>query len=171
MTRLDLVRATALVDAAAQPVFRGRVEEVSGVLVSAHGVPAAVGELCSIRRGDGTQVDAEVVGFRGAATLLMPHGDVAGIAPAQEVVALGRSFTVPVGNFLLGRTLDGFGKPLDGLGELSRRETRPVRADAPDPLSRPLIDQPLQTGVRAIDGLNTLGKGQRLGIFAGSGGF
>ncbi len=169
MTRLDLARATALVDAAAQPVFRGRVEEVSGVLVSAHGVPAAVGELCSIRRGDGTQVDAEVVGFRGAATLLMPHGDVAGIAPAQEVVALGRSFTVPVGNFLLGRTLDGFGKPLDGLGELSRRETRPVRADAPDPLSRPLIDQPLQTGVRAIDGLNTLGKGQRLGIFAGSG--
>ncbi len=169
MTRLDLARASAVVDAAAQPVFRGRVEEVSGVLVSAHGVPAAVGELCRIHRGDGTQTDAEVVGFRGNATLLMPHGDVAGIAPMQEVVALGRSFCVPVGGFLLGRTLDGFGKPIDGLGELPRRETRPVRADAPDPLSRPLIDQPLQTGVRAIDGLNTIGKGQRLGNFAGSG--
>lgn len=169
MTRLDLPRAVSLVDSAAQPVFRGRVEEVSGVLVSAHGVPAAVGELCRIRRGDGTQVDAEVVGFRGNATLLMPHGDVAGIAPAQEVVALGRSFSVPVGDFLLGRTLDGFGKPIDGQGELSRRDCRPVRADAPDPLSRPLIDRPLQTGVRAIDGLATIGKGQRLGIFAGSG--
>jgi flagellum-specific ATP synthase len=99
----------------------------------------------------------------------MPHGDVAGIAPMQEVVALGRPFTVPVGNELLGRLLDGLGRPLDGGPALRSRERRPARIEAPDPMRRPAIDEPLQTGVRVIDGLNTLGRGQRLGIFAGSG--
>ena len=155
--------------------FRGAVERVSGMLVEAAGVPAAMGELCRIDRGRLGSIDAEVVGFRGTSTLLMPHGDPAGISPMQAVTALDESFSVEVGQHLLGRTLDGFGKPLAGsTGPSDARasahaERRMVQAEAPSALERPAIETPLQTGVRAIDGLNTIGKGQRLGIFAGSG--
>jgi flagellum-specific ATP synthase len=168
---------TAHVRAAAAPYYRGRVDIVSGVLVEALGVPAAMGELCRIRSGasarDGgrgpAEIDAEVVGFRGNATLLMPHGDLQGVAPLQPVIALRRPFSVPVGDALLGRVLDGFGAPLDGRPAGPARELRNVRASAPSPLERQPIDEPLRTGVRAIDGFATLGRGQRLGIFAGSG--
>lgn len=165
----DLARAKERIRAAARPIFRGRVDIVSGVMVEALGVPAAIGEVCRIDLGRAGLVDAEVVGFRGSSTLLMPHGDLAGVAPMQPVVALGRPFCVPVGDALLGRMLDGFGRPLDGRGPLERGDSRNVRAAAPDPFGRKEIDEPLQTGVRAIDGLNTLGRGQRIGIFAGSG--
>ncbi|MBK7878569.1 MAG: FliI/YscN family ATPase [Planctomycetes bacterium] len=166
---LDAKRFTKEIHAGCQPVYRGRVDIVSGVMIEAAGIPAAMGELCRIERGRLGPIHAEVVGFRGASTLLMPHGDIAGIAPMQEVTALGRPFTAPVGNELLGRILDAFGKPLDGGPPLTHVDERPVRRDAPDPLDRPAIDEVLQTGVRVIDGLATIGRGQRLGIFAGSG--
>ncbi len=166
---LDLEAAKARIRSGARPIFRGRVDIVSGVMVEAIGVPAAIGEVCRIDRGRHGFVDAEVVGFRGSSTLLMPHGDLAGIAPMQSVVALGRPFSVPVGEMLLGRMVDGFGRPLDGGAEFGRAERRSVRADAPEPMRRAKIDEPLQTGVRAIDGFNTLGRGQRIGIFSGSG--
>ncbi len=170
---LDLERCRRAIGEAAAPHFRGRVENVSGVMIEATGVPAAIGELCRIRRGPvdspDALVDAEVVGFRGASTLLMPHGDIVGIAPNQPVIALKRPFCVPVGRELLGRMLDGFGDPIDAGPRIPELELRNVRADSPDPLSRKPIDEPLQTGVRAIDGFATLGRGQRLGIFAGSG--
>jgi len=110
------------------------------------GVPAAHGELCRIERGDLGPIDAEVVGFRGLSTLLMPHGDLTGIAPLQVVVALGRTFAIPVGNELLGRLVNGFGQPMDGGPPLLSQTLREVRRPAPDPLSRPSIDDPLQTG-------------------------
>ncbi len=166
---LDLARCQELVRSALRPVYRGQVDIVSGVLVEARGVPAAVGELCRIQRDAGGPLDAEVVGFRGASTLLMPHGDLDGVAPGALVTALGRPFEMQVGGALLGRILDGFGRPIDRGAELEGCELRSVRAPAPDPLSRTPIAEPLQTGVRAIDGLATLGRGQRLGIFAGSG--
>ncbi len=167
---LELERCRAAIEAAARPLWRGRVDIVSGVLVEARGVPAAMGEMCRIRRGRGGPIDAEVVGFRGASTLLMPHGDLDGIGPRQVVTALGRSFAVPVGDALLGRVLDGFGAPIDGGRALPPRlEQRGVRRDAPDPLLRRPIDTPLCTGLRVIDGMATLGRGQRMGIFAGSG--
>lgn len=166
---LDWERCRAQIAAGAAPLFRGRIEQVSGVLVEAAGVPAAVGEMCRIRRSAHQSIDAEVVGFRGTTTLLMPHGDVAGIAPMQEVTALGRPFVLHVGDELLGRTIDGYGHAIDGGAPLAMRDARPVRGPSPDPLNRPPIDRPLQTGVRAIDGLNTLGRGQRIGIFSGSG--
>lgn len=168
MSAVDFDRCTTHIAAGAKPLFRGRIEQVSGVLVEAVGIPAAVGEMCRIRRGTAEFIDAEVVGFRGATTLLMPHGDVAGIAPMQEVTVLGRSFVLHVGDELLGRTLDGYGCAIDGGAPIQTRETRTVRGSSPDPLDRPAIDRPMQTGVRAIDGLNTLGRGQRIGIFAGS---
>ncbi len=167
---LDLEACRAHIRVASAPHFRGRVELVSGVIVEAAGVPAAVGELCRIDRGAAGPITAEVVGFRGATTLLMPHGDVAGIGPQQVVTALGTPFTVAVGPELKGRVVDGFGVPLDGGGRLSPAcQRRPARAEAPPALSRRPISEPLQTGVRAIDGLLTLGRGQRLGIFSGSG--
>ena len=166
---LDLSKCSAAIREAAKPVFRGRIDIVSGVLVEAVGVPAALGEMCRIDRGARGKIDAEVVGFRGTSTLLMPHGDLDGIAPRQVVTALHRPFSIPVGNSLLGRIIDGFGKPLDGLPPIVAEKTLSVRRNAPEPLERPAIVEPLQTGVRAIDALNTVGRGQRLGIFAGSG--
>jgi FliI/YscN family ATPase len=167
---LDLERARAEIRVGARPVWRGRVDQVSGVLVEAVGVPAAMGELCRIERGALGPVDAEVVGFRGASTLLMPHGSLDGIAPRQAVIALGRPFAMRTGPELLGRVLDGFGTPIDGGARLpSSMHRARVRGDAPPPLERAAIQRPLTTGVRAIDGTCLLGRGQRLGIFSGSG--
>ena len=96
-----------LVEDTIQPLYEGRVEVVSGVMVEATGVPAALGELCRIHRTGADAVEAEVVGFRDGRTLLMPHGELRGIAPEQRVTALRRSFEAPVGDSLLGRVLDG----------------------------------------------------------------
>lgn len=167
MIDLDLCREA--IQHGARPVYRGRIDIVSGVIVEAVGVPAALGDMCRIDRGTRGRIDAEVVGFRGNRTLLMPHGDLDGIAPQQLVTALHRSFSIPVGDSLLGRVVDGFGKPMDGGHHLRAQEARGVRRPAPDPLGRPAIDEPLQTGVRSIDALNSVGRGQRLGIFSGSG--
>lgn len=167
---LDFERARAAIRAGARPVWRGRVHQVSGVIVEAAGVPAAMGELCRIERGPLGSVDAEVVGFRGATTLLMPHGNLEGIAPRQTVLALGRPFSIRTGPELLGRVLDGFGAPMDrGARLASTMPLARVRNEAPPPLERTPIDRPLATGVRAIDATCMLGRGQRLGIFSGSG--
>jgi flagellum-specific ATP synthase/type III secretion protein N (ATPase) len=158
------------VRAGARAVWRGRVDKVSGVLVEAAGVPAALGELCRIERGALGPIEAEVIGFRGSTTLLMPHGDLEGIAPHQPVLALGRPFAIKAGPELLGRVLDGFGLPIDGGARLPAGMPRlRVRGAAPAPLARVAIDRPLATGVRAIDGTCLLGRGQRLGIFSGAG--
>lgn len=166
---LDLESCRKHILAGAAPVYRGRVDRVSGVLVEAIGVPAALGEICRLDRGSLGTVDAEVIGFRGSTTLLMPHGDLEGIAPNQPVTSLGRPFALPVGSELLGHIVDGFGALMDGSKPLALRQLRPVRSGAPDPLKRGHIDQALQTGVRVIDGLSTIGRGQRMGIFSGSG--
>ena len=150
-------------------VFQGRVEVVSGVLVEATGVPAALGELCRIHRGAAGHIDAEVVGFRNGSTLLMPHGELEGVAPKQLVTSLDRSFRIPCSDKLLGRVVDGYGHPIDDGPALPVDNLRAVRQPAPGPLSRTPIDEPLQTGVRVIDSLLTIGRGQRMGIFAGSG--
>lgn len=171
---LEIAPETFQADIAAATTahYRGTVSRVSGMLVEAVGIPAAVGEICRINRGYHGGIDAEVVGFRGPNTLLMPFGDLYGIAPKQTVTSLGRSFSINVGPHLLGASLDGFGRPLPGVQippTHPRAVTLPVHRDPPPALTRPLIREAMPTGVRAIDGLNTLGKGQRLGIFAGSG--
>ncbi|MCB0176583.1 MAG: flagellar protein export ATPase FliI [Anaerolineae bacterium] len=157
-------------------VRQGRVTQVVGLTIEAQGLQAQIGELCYImpeeiepRRGDQKQIPAEVMGFRDARTLLMPLGEMHGIGPGSMVQASGAMFKVPVGRALLGRVLDGLGRPIDGKGPIYPQTTYPVAASAPPPLGRIKISQPLETGVRAIDGLLTVGKGQRMGIFAGSG--
>jgi flagellum-specific ATP synthase len=169
---LDFERCAEHIEVGARPYWRGLVDVVSGVMIEATGLPAAMGEVCRIQRGAAGPIDAEVVGFRGTTTLLMPHGHLEGIAPNQEVTALGAPFTVGVGDELLGRVIDGFGLPLDDVTDKSITnlpERRLVRQDAPTPLDRTPITEILTTGVRSIDAAITLGQGQRLGIFAGSG--
>ncbi len=149
----------------------GTVTGVVGLIIQSRGPRAMVGELCWLSPGDGSRVGlwAEVVGFREKQVLLMPLGSLEGISPGWEVRATGATHPVAVGDELLGRVLDGLGRPADGLGPLAPSARYPVNADPPDALRRKRITDPLSTGVRAIDGLLTVGKGQRIGIFAGSG--
>ncbi len=148
----------------------GRVTRLVGLVVEAVGMDVGVGELCRISSlTDDYSVLAEVVGFHERGVLLMPLGELAGLHPGSSVQPLGRSFGVDVGPRMLGRVLNGLGHPIDGKGKLDAKERVPLTAEPPHPLERQLIDEPLITNVRAIDGPLTIGKGQRVGIFAGSG--
>lgn len=147
----------------------GRVEKVIGLTIEARGPSARIGEVCVIRSGDGQESLCEVVGFRQDLVLLMPLGPIEGLAPGSLVQSTGDSLQIRVGDDLLGRVVGGLGEPIDSLGPLTGREWARIHRDPPSPLARPRIDTPLATGVRAIDGLLTLGVGQRVGLFAGSG--
>jgi flagellum-specific ATP synthase len=151
-------------------VRRGRVTQVIGLTIEAQGLHAQIGELCYIVSEEGqAEIAAEVMGFRDDRTLLMPLGEMRGIGPGSAVRASDSFFTIPVGDALLGRVLDGLGHPIDGKGPLLCPAAYPAAGAAPPPLGRMPIGQPLVTGIRAIDGFLTVGKGQRIGIFAGSG--
>lgn len=146
----------------------GRVTDVRGALFEAQGLAVGVGEQCLVGTGSAT-IPAEVVGFHGGRTLLMPQGDSSGIAPGTRVVATGRPADIGVGPGLLGRVIDAFGRPLDDKGPIAVLERRRVRGRPPAALTRRRIDGVLETGVKAIDTGLTLAKGQRVGLFAGSG--
>lgn len=148
----------------------GTVVEVVGLSVEARGPASRVGELCAISRGpEHAPIMAEVVGFRDDRVLLLPLGGAAHIEPGARVTALGTELQVPVGAALLGRVLDAVGTPMDDRGPLRAEDLRPARAAAPPPLRRRRVCEPLWVGVRSVDALLTCGKGQRLGIMAGSG--
>lgn len=147
----------------------GRVAQVVGLVVEAQGPSARIGDVCYIERADAEMVPAEVVGFRNSRLLLMPLGPMKGVRAGDLVRGAGACLHVPVGNELLGRTLDGLGRPIDALGPLHTAIRYPVLAGPPHPLNRKLIERPFVTGVRALDGCLTLGIGQRVGIFSGSG--
>lgn len=154
----------------AQTIQRcGIVRESRGLLVESRGPQASIGEICLIDLGERRKVMCEVVGFHDKHLLLMPLGDLEGIAPGLRVTATGDAFKVKVGPRLLGRVLDGFGRPIDGRGPLESTVTLPLSGEKINPLVRNRIADPLWTQVRAIDGAITIGKGQRIGIFAGSG--
>lgn len=149
---------------------RGRVVQLIGLVIESEGPLCAVGEVCRIEsaRHDGSTL-AEVVGFRNHHVLLMPLGEVRGIHPGSEVIALGSPLKVGVGEGLLGRVIDSLGRPLDGLGPLNAERQVSANLLPPHPLKRQRISQVFQTGVKAIDTFTPCGRGQRLGIFAGSG--
>jgi type III secretion protein N (ATPase) len=151
---------------------RGRLVEVLGTTLRVTGIAARIGETCEvIDPATGESVLAEVVGMSGHATILTPLGDTRGLSADAEVVLRGGETSVPYGAALLGRVLDGRGRPIDGKGELPKGlATTPLHAPAPQPMERTLIDSALETGIRAIDTLLTLGDGQRMGVFAAAGG-
>lgn len=151
-------------------VTYGRVSRVVGLLVEATGVDAAVGDLCRIQTLTGARrVEGEVVGFHEDRVLIMPYGGIEGLQAGSAVDVVGGAATIGVGQGLLGRVIDARGVPLDGLGPIRAERFRSLAAVPLNPLRRKRIDERLGTGVRAIDGTLTLGRGQRVGIFAGSG--
>jgi ATP synthase in type III secretion protein N len=142
------------------------VTEVTGLVVRASVPGVRVGEIVTL---EGSALAAEVVGFRGDEAVLMPLGEAAGIGPDSLVTATGRPLSISVSDAVLGRVLDGLGRPIDGGGPIAGAVPWPVERPAPDPLSRRRVTRPLALGVRALDGLLTVGEGQRVGLFAGSG--
>ncbi len=147
----------------------GKVTKVVGLTIESEGPQTHVGALCYVRARQGKPVLAEVVGFRDKRVLLMPIGDMNGIGPGSLVTAADRELEVGVGESLLGRVLDGLGRPMDDKGPVRVQAYYPVSSMPPNPMTRPRIQQILPLGVKCIDGLLTVGKGQRMGIFAGSG--
>lgn len=148
----------------------GRVTRVVGLVLEATGLEVGLGALCRITsHSRDHSVLAEVVGFHERGVLLMPLGEMDGLHSGAIVQPLGRTFGVDVGPGMLGRVLNGLGHPIDGKGKFDVIARVPLSAEPPNPLERQTIDRPLETGVRALDGLLTIGRGQRVGIFAGSG--
>ncbi len=167
----------------------GRLTRINGLVMEAAGIKLPLGSSCSIQAPSGRMVEAEVVGFAGEKLYMMPSEDVYGLAPGALVTAfeslptmlragdrlpqlrrhIDRAKHTPVGDALLGRVIDGNGKPLDGLGPLETKQSRSLQSRPVNPLSRAPIEHSLDVGVRAINALLTVGSGQRLGLFAGSG--
>lgn len=147
----------------------GRVTQVVGLLIEATGPRNPVGDVCNIMTPSGP-MPCEIVGFRRDSILLMPLINTEGIRQGAEVIPTGTPLTAPAGEELLGRLLDGLGNPIDGKGELPTSMKRvPLNREPPNPFTRPRILKPIPTGVKVLDGLLTIGNGQRIGIFAGSG--
>lgn len=148
----------------------GKVVQVVGLIIEAQVGGVSVGDLCVIKvERENRDAYAEVVGFREGRVLLMPLGSTSGISPGSKVLAAGKPLMVRVGPKVLGRVLGGLGDPIDGKGQIVAEEERPLYADPPDPVKRPRVTEILRVRIRAIDGLLTVGRGQRIGIFAGSG--
>ncbi len=150
--------------------INGKVTDVVGLVIVSTGPNVSLGEICIIIDKNGNEIcKSEVVGFKEAKVLSIALGEVQNISPSCEIISTGKSFTIKVGPGLLGRVLDGLGNPIDGKGDTGCTIEMPIHRNPPNPLTRKRIDTPLQTGVRSIDGLLTIGRGQRMGIFAGSG--
>ncbi len=150
-------------------VVEGKLTRMVGLTLEAVGCRAAVGGCCDVINAGGERIEAEVVGFAGESLYLMPTGDIRGLEPDARVVPSGRMSEATVGDALLGRIIDGSGKPLDGRGPIHSRTRWPLNGESINPLARDPIRQPLDVGIRAINALLSVGRGQRLGLFAGSG--
>jgi len=148
----------------------GRVTRAVGLIVEARGPAVSVGDLCHLSSSCGTKTAMlEVVGFRDNHVLLMPLGQMPPVKSGDTIIAAGVSNRIKVGNELLGRTINSLGQPLDNFGEIKTAESYPLNRPTTNPLERTGIDEALETGIRVIDGLLTIGAGQRIGIFGGSG--
>ena len=140
---------------------RGRVSGIAGRSIEAVGPEVTIGEVCRVHLDTGAMLTAEAVGMKPGRVILMPYGELRGIGVGNEILATGRLAYVEVGDGLLGRVIDAFGAPLDGMPAPRLAASRNLTADPINPLTRPRIDQLLETGVRAIDTLLPLGRGQR----------
>ncbi|MDR2140879.1 MAG: FliI/YscN family ATPase [Deltaproteobacteria bacterium] len=169
MAQSDFNRLLAALKKVPPLALEGRVTKVTGLVIEGDGPAASVGEVCHVFSGPGPGLETEVVGFRDKAIQLMPIGDMTGLTPGSRILASGRPAMVAVGPGLLGRILDGRGRPMDNLAPLEETGTYPVKALPANPLFRSRITKAMDVGVRAINALMTIGQGQRVGIFAGSG--
>ncbi len=165
----SLVRARERMASAADIVVEGTLSRMVGMTLEAVGCEAAVGGRCLVDTAEGRQIEAEVVGFSGDKLFLMPTGDIRGIMPGARVIPTRSDSQIAVGEAMLGRVLDGAGRPLDGKGELRCTERISLTGEPLNPLMRRAIRDPLDVGVRSINALLSVGGGQRIGLFAGSG--
>ena len=170
MSHLSLARYRERLESVETSRAKGKVIQVVGLLIEGSGPGLPVGGICAIEPiHGGAEVSVEVVGFRDGRVLFMPLGEARGISPGSSIRAISEQAEVGVSASMLGRVLDGLGVPMDGGGPIEDITLRPLYAESINPLERPIISEPLDVGVRAINGLVTAGKGQRLGIFSGSG--
>ncbi|WP_146658722.1 FliI/YscN family ATPase [Anaerohalosphaera lusitana] len=165
----DIGRVSAALDKVETLPTKGQIVRVSGTIVESKGPNVGLGELCGIHLDDGNRVLAEVIGFRESKLVLLPLDEINGIRPGNIVTGRAKQRNLKVGPSILGRVLDGLGRPIDGKGPLTGSDERTVENAGVCPLSRKKISEPLSLGIRSIDGMITCGKGQRVGIFAGSG--
>ncbi len=169
---IDLRRYVSAIEQAEAINVRGRVTEVTGLVIKAMVPGVRMGEVCLVHTNAPDPIVTEVVGFKDEAVMLMPLGEAKGIGPDSEVLATGRPFEIKCGYGLLGRVVDGLGRFMDGGPPIEQVEGLapwPVERECPDPMKRMRITEPLAMGIRAIDGMLTVGLGQRIGLFAGSG--
>ena len=169
-TGLSLNKYQSCLDAACTIQANGKVTNIIGLVIEAQGPVSKLGTVCDIyTKGDTHKITAEVLGFRDNRVLMMPLEEIRGIGPGCQVVAKQHRAIVPVGPALLGRVIDGLGNPIDNKGPILAENEYPIYGAPINPLSRKRISQPLDLGIRAINGLLTVGCGQRIGIFSGSG--
>ncbi len=149
----------------------GKVKNIAGIMIEVTGISAKVGDICTIYSADESEntIMSEVVGFKEENVLLMAYGDIKGVSPGSFVQSTGCQLRVPVGDFLVGRTVDATGKPMDDKGDFAPTQFYNVDGTCVNPMDRARITEPMTYGIKAIDGMLTIGKGQRMGIFAGSG--
>ena len=168
---LDISHCIHTLESAHRCKVYGKVSKVVGLIAEGQGIQAPLGAVCHLMPDDPSEepIAAEVVGFRDGACLFMPYGDLRGIRSGSLIRQAEAGPDIPVSNALLGRAVDAFGNPIDNLGGVNIDAFAKLHRDPPNPLERPRIHEPLDVGVRAINGLLTLGKGQRVGIMAGSG--
>lgn len=159
----------AAVDRTEPLCIKGKISSMTGLTVEVNELAAPMGAQCEILARNGQKIFAEVIGFRNDVAVLMPLGDMAGIACGDIVVCASAQIAIPIGKQLLGRVVDGYGEPIDNMGALLCQTRRPIRADRVEPLHRVRIDSAIGTGIRALDAFCTCGSGQRLGIFSGPG--
>ena len=170
MSSISVKKYREKIDQAVVVKCIGQVDKVIGLTIEATAPSGEIGEICYIYNIDETSyIRAEIVGFNNESILLMPYGELQGVGPGSKVLLTNKKFTVSVGLGLIGRILDGFGNPIDGKGHIEVQESASINNLPPHPLNRQRILTPLVLGIRAIDGLLTCGRGQRLGIFSGSG--
>ncbi|MFN7934643.1 MAG: FliI/YscN family ATPase [Bryobacteraceae bacterium] len=169
MSAIDISPYLTAVEQATPVRWTGTVTALVGLLVESAGPAAAIGDFCDVVTSTGRRIRMQVIGFRDGRVLSMPLEEIDGLQLGDRIVARGQEARVGVGPALLGRVLDGFGKPLDGKGPVEASESYELFRQPPGPLEREPIREPLVTGIRAIDSLLPCGKGQRIGLFGGSG--
>lgn len=167
---VDLAKYHQVLEQIAAIRVHGKVNEIIGLVVVGHGPVASIGELCGIFPANSEKpLPAEVVGFKKGMVLLMPLQSIQGLGPGCKIISLGCKASAKVGKNLLGRVIDGLGNPIDNKGPIECENEYPIYADPINPLHRRRIEEPVDLGVRALNGILSCGKGQRMGIFSGSG--
>lgn len=153
-----------------QPIkMEGKIVKVAGIVAQANGPGMSIGSLCCIKNGSGQDMQAEVIGFNDRRVIVMPFGEMRGIEPGSRIVDINKRPAIKVGEAYLGRVVDGLGHPIDGKGSIPAKAEYPIYGNVINPLKREIINEVMDVGVRSINAMHTLGKGQRIGIMAGSG--